>query len=304
MNPRYEKYIVICVAGQSNAVGYDESSVELTGLYQCKNPDRIKQLGFYGKDNLNLIDLSYCAQSMQDLRPHNNADSATPGTKGIHLPLANLMLEHIPEDYGVLMLPISYGGTAFTAGVDGTYDSTLKKPLETGSGEGTAILKWGKDTAYYQTLRDRIIYALNLHPENKFGGIIWCQGENDASNPEAHFPAFQEMTELLFTSLNEAGLGNRVPKGIWDKDIWYNMETVSYWYTLDGCIKIWNNYKAWNPKTYIEIPRNTDSNEINGTGQTASIRGAHFGNNSYANIIAPRVLNKLLERNAFPKNQM
>lgn len=302
MNQTYDKFIVICIAGQSNAVGYDESPVEFTGLYQSKNPNRIKQLGFYGSHNLEIIDLGYCAQSMQDLRSHNNADSATPGTKGIHLPLANLLLAHIPRDYGVLMLPISYGGTAFTSGCDGTYDSTLKKPLETGSGEGTAILKWGKNTAYYQTLRDRIIYALNLHPENKFAGIIWCQGENDAPNPEEHFPAFQEMTEELFNSLNESGLGNRLPKGIWDKDIWYNMETVSYWYTLDGCVKIWDNYKTWNPQTYIEIPRTTDSNEVNGTGQTASIRGAHFGNNSYANVIAPRVLNKLLERNAFPKN--
>lgn len=299
MNQTYNKFIVICIAGQSNAVGYDESPVEFTGLYHSKNPDRIKQLGFYGDNNLQIINLGYCAQSMQDLRPHNNADSPTPGTKGLHLPLANLMLEHIPKDYGILMLPISFGGTAFTAGVDGTYDPVLKKPAEIGSGEGTAMLKWGKDTAYYRTLRDRIIYALTLHPENKFGGIIWCQGENDASNPQDHFSAFQEMTESLFISLNDAGLGNRVPKGIWDKDIWYNMETVSYWYTLEGCVKIWNNYKAWNPHTYIEIPRNTDSNAVNGTGQTSANRNTHFGNNSYAKIIAPRVLNKLLECNAF-----
>ena len=191
MNQTYQKFIVLCIAGQSNAVGYDESKVEFMYLYQCKDPDRIKQLGFYGDDNLKLVNLNYCAQSMQDLRPHNNADTATPGTKGIHLPLANLLLEHIPKDYGVLMLPISYGGTAFTTGTDGTYDPTLKKPVEQGFGEGTTILKWGKDTAYYQTLRDRIMYALNLHPENKFAGIIWCQGENDAANPDNHYPAFQ-----------------------------------------------------------------------------------------------------------------
>ena len=68
--------------------------------------------------------------------------------------------------------------------------------METGFGGGTTILKWGKDTAYYYTLRDRIIYALSLHPLNKFAGIIWCQGENDASNPDEHFPAFQEITAM------------------------------------------------------------------------------------------------------------
>lgn len=299
MTQRNNKFVIICIAGQSNAVGYDESPVDFTGLYQCQNPGRIKQLGFYGDHNLKIIDLGYCAQSMQDMRPHNNSDSSTPGTKGLHLPLANLMIKHIPEDYGILVLPISYGGTGFTEGMDGTYNPILKKPSEIGSGEGTAILKWGKDTAYYRTLRDRIIYTLTLHPENKFGGIIWCQGENDAAKPEIHFSAFQEMTEALFISLNHAGLGGRVPKGIWDKDIWYNMETVSHWYSLEGCVKIWNNYKTWNPKTYIEIPRDTDSNEVNGTGQTAALRGAHFGNNSYANVIAPKVLSKLLECNAF-----
>ena len=299
MKKIYDKYIVVCVAGQSNALGFDESPVELTGLYACKDSNRIKQLGFYGDDNLKLIDLGYCAQSMQDMKPHNNADSATPGTKGIHLPLANLMLEHIPEDYGVLVLPISFGGTGFTTGEIGHYDSVLKKPSDKDIGQGTCILRWGKDYPYYETLRDRIIYALNLHPENKFAGLIWCQGENDEAAPKQQFEAFQSMSSALFQALNNAGFGNRVPKGIWDKDIWYNMETVSYWYTLEGCVEIWNNYRKWNPDTYIEIPRDTDSNEVNGTGQTAANRGAHFGNNSYATVVAPRVLNKLLERNTF-----
>ena len=299
MKKTYDKYVVVCVAGQSNALGFDESPVELTGLYAYKNSNRIKQLGFYDDDNLKLIDLGYCAQSMQDMKPHNNADSATPGTKGIHLPLANLMLEHIPEDYGVLVLPISFGGTGFTTGEIGHYDSVLKKPSDKGIGQGTCILRWGKDYPYYETLRDRIIYALNLHPENKFAGLIWCQGENDEAAPKQQFEAFQSMSSALFQALNNAGFGNRVPKGIWDKDIWYNMETVSYWYTLEGCVEIWNNYRKWNPDTYIEIPRDTDSNEVNGTGQTAANRGAHFGNNSYATVVAPRVLDKLLERNTF-----
>lgn len=303
MPQTYQKFVVLCIAGQSNAVGYDESPVEFTGLYGCQNPDRIKQLGFYGEDNLKLIPLSYCAQSMQDMRVHNNADTPTPGTKGLHLPLANLMLPYVPDDYGILLLPISYGGTGFTVGCDGAYNEELKKPASPGPGEGTGILMWGKDTAYYKTLRDRILYALNLHPENKFAGIIWCQGENDASSPDEQYTAFQEMTQALFTALNEAGLGDRTTKGTFDKDNWYNMETVSYWYTLEGCIKIWNNYKTWNPDTYIEIPRDTDSNFSNGTGQTAQNRGAHFGNNSYATVIAPLVLNKLLERNAFPTSK-
>lgn len=286
------KYVVICIAGQSNAVGYDESPVTYPD-YTCRDTDRIKQLGFYGNDNLNLIELDYCAQSLQNLKMHNRAGSDTPGTKGIHLPLANLLLDLIPEDYGLLLLPIAYGGTAFTAGENGEYDKELKKPREEGVGGGTVLLRWGKDTAYYCTLRDRIIHALTLNPENKFGGLIWCQGESDSEDADGHFKAFSEMTEALFSELNDAGLGSRVPKGTWDKDIWYNMETVAYWYSVGQCQTIWDNYKKWNPGTYIEIPRSTPSNEINGTGETSQTRPSHFGNNSFHDIIAPIVCKKL-----------
>lgn len=302
-NKVYDKYVIICVAGQSNAVGYDESPVDSNFLYSNKNKNRIKQLGFYGKDNLKLVDLEYCAQSMQDMRVHNRPNTTTPGTKGVHLPLANLMLDYIPDDYGVLVLPISFGGTGFTSGNAGTYSEELKKPTDTDekSGEGTVVLKWGVDTAYYKTLKDRIIYALNLNKGNLFAGIIWCQGENDKLNAAEHYTAFQAMATALFTALNDAGLQHRVPKGVWDKDIWYNMETTSYWYGVGQCQQIWNNYKTWNHNTYIEIPRTAESNVVNGTGQTTENKPSHFGNNSYQKIIAPRILQKMIDMNTFFK---
>ena len=297
----YDKYVVFAVAGQSNAVGYDESPVDEKFTYANRDTNRIKQLGFYGEDNLKLIDLGYCAQNMQDMRAHNRVGTETAGTKGIHLPLANLMLDYIPEDYGVLVLPIAFGGTGFTSGNAGDYSEELKKPTATGSGQGTVALKWGVDTAYYKTLRDRIIHALQLNEENLFAGIVWCQGENDSTNAEGHYTGFRAMTEALFTALNEAGLGSRTPKGTFDKDIWYNQETVAKWYNYIQCPTIWRNYQAWNPNTYVEIPRTTDSNDVNGTGQTASNRPDHFGNNAYQKVVAPRVLQKMIDMNTFAK---
>lgn len=298
----YDKYYVVCIAGQSNAVGYDESPVDTKFAYNNLDSARIKQLGFYGNDNLKLIDLGYCAQSMQDMRAHNRTGTPTAGTKGLHLPLANLMLDYIPDDYGVLVLPISFGGTGFTGGAGtGTYSDSLKKPTDAGAGEGTTAQKWGVDTSYYKTLRDRIKHALSLNENNIFTGIIWCQGENDKADAASHYSGFQAMTTQLFNELNSANLGNRTPKGTWDKDIWYNMETVSNWYTVGQCQQIWDNYKSWNPNTYIEIPRNTDSNAINGTGETASNRPDHYGNNAYQKVVAPRVLQKLIDMNTFPK---
>lgn len=299
----YDKFVVVCIAGQSNAVGYDESPVDDKFLYKSMDTKRIKQLGFYNSDNLKLIDLDYCAQSMQDMRNHNRKGDKYAGTKGIHLPLANLMLDYIPDDYGVLVLPIAFGGTGFTSGGNGNYSTELKKPTDTDnkSGNGTTAQKWGTDTAYYKTLRDRIIHALELHPENLFAGIVWCQGENDKTNASGHYAGFQAMTEALFQALNDAGLGNRTPKGTWDKDIWYNMETVSYWYSQNQCQQIWDNYKAWNAKTYVAIPRDTESNAVNGTGQTTTNYPSHYGNNAYQKVIAPRVLQKMVDMGTFSK---
>lgn len=308
---KYDKYMVVCVAGQSNAVGYDESPIDEKFIYKNLDNNRIKQLGFYGEDNLKIIPLGYCAQNMQDMRTKSDGNpiqdiNGVRGTKGIHLPLSNLMLDYIPDDYGVLVLPIAHGGTGFTGtATTGTYNPDTKKPNETGQGEGTGIQRWGSNTAYYQTLKNRIIHALELNEENLFAGIVWCQGENDQNNANDHYAAFQTMTQTLFDELNAhngGALKSRVPKKEWDKDIWYNMETIYSWYTRGQCRQIWDNYKTWNPNTYVEIPSTSfDSNETNGTRVTANNLADHYGNNVYQRVVAPKVLQKMIDMNTFAK---
>ena len=46
-----EKIYILCVAGQSNAVGYDESRIP-ADYTPSLTDSRICQLGFYGEDNL------------------------------------------------------------------------------------------------------------------------------------------------------------------------------------------------------------------------------------------------------------
>ena len=120
-----EKYMILCVAGQSNAVGYDESPV----IAQDRPDDaRVAQLGLYGEDNLRIIPLGVCAQNLQDMRPYGHPSNPGVGTKGIHLPLARLLLKEIPEDYGILVIPCAYGGTGFTVGEFGAYDEASMRP--------------------------------------------------------------------------------------------------------------------------------------------------------------------------------
>ena len=49
-----KKYMILCVAGQSNAVGFDESRIPEDYLGHFRT-ERIRQLGLYGEDNLKIM---------------------------------------------------------------------------------------------------------------------------------------------------------------------------------------------------------------------------------------------------------
>jgi len=284
-----KKYMILCVAGQSNAVGYDESLIASDYLSQFDR-SRIHQLGLYEDDNLKIIPLGACAQSYQDMRPFGNPQNPVPGqgTKGIHLPLSNLLLDEIPEDYDILVISCAYGGSGFTVGEEGGYDEKMLRPHP-------GILRWGSGSPYYRGMKDRIAYALNQNPDNRFLGVVWIQGEHDSNDAAGQIAGFKGMTEDFFGYFKEV-FPDRVYKGSWNRSIWYNVETVSHWYSQGQCPQIWEHYREWNPDTYVEIPRDTDSNEVNGTGITASIRACHYGNNAYLKVVAPKTAAKMRER--------
>ena len=222
------------------------------------------------------------------MRPYGHPSNPGVGTKGIHLPLARLLLKEIPEDYGILVIPCAYGGTGFTVGEFGAYDEASMRPAP-------GAWRWGVQSNYYRCMRDRIAYALDLNPENRFLGVVWCQGEHDSGDPAGHWRGFEAMTEDFFRFFGANYLG-RVYRGGWNRSVWYNVETVAYWYELEGCRTIWANYRRWSPETYVEIPRDTDSNEVNGTGITARVRAQHFGNDAFARVVAPRVAQTMAKR--------
>ena len=282
-----KKYMVLCVAGQSNAVGYDESEIPKDYMEKYGS-DRISQLGLHDGDNLQMIPLGPCAQNFQDMRPFGHPNNPGIGTRGIHLPLAKTLLRYIPEDYNILVIPCAYGGTGFTIGEWGNYH---EKELRPESG----IWRWGVESCYYKAMCARIRYALNQNPENLFLGMVWCQGEWDSENAKDQKTGFLRMTEHFFAEMRESH-PDRVFKGEWDKSIWYNMETVSYWHSYHECPQIWEAYEAWSPETYVKIPRSADSNEVNGTGITAKQRSAHFGNGSFEKIVAPAVAKVISKR--------
>lgn len=283
------KYMILCVAGQSNAVGFDESPVDKDYMGKFRTR-RLWQLGLWGEDNLQIVPLQACAQNFQDMRPYGNPGSTPgqPGTKGMQLPLGDLLLDRIPEDYDILVLPCAYGGVGFTVGETGTYDPKTRRPSE-------GRLRWGVQSPYYLALKDRLRFVLDQNPENRFLGVVWLQGEFDFEDGEGNIRGFTEMTRDFLVTFSQEYPG-RVYRGDWNRDIWYNVETTYYWYTQGDCPKIWAHYKTWNPKTYVEIPRDTDTNAVNGTGVTTAIRPAHFGNDAFYRVIAPAVAAKMENR--------
>ena len=303
-----DKWFIVCVAGQSNALGYDESPVSNV-ISKNLNPNRIRQLGLYDHHNLQIVPLTHHADAYENVTGRSNP--ATPdkkGTKGVHLPLANLLLNEIPEDYGVLMIGTAFGGTGFTNktrsnGLD-NYNAELKKP-NTYTVRKDGQYNWGKESAYFYGMRDRIKHMLDLNPENIFGGVVWIQGEEDYADPAGHKVGFTEMTTEFFRYFNEENEGkykNQVAKRVWDKDLWYCVETVNYFYDELNADAVWQNYRDFNMKTYVEIPRDTDSNAINGTsGPTTPMARGHFGNDAYTKVIAPRIFKKMSENGALIK---
>lgn len=293
-----QKYIILPIAGQSNAVGFDESVIkkDYVSSYAAAN---VCQLGYLEDDNLKPIPIGACAQNFQDMRPYGNPENFAPnlGTKGMHLPLGKLLSPYIPTGYNLIILPCAYGGCGFTYGeipTEGAYDKTTLKAAP-------GSWRWGLNSPFYRAMRDRISYLLDQNENNRLLSVVWIQGEFDKDDPDGQINGFNEMTEDFFTFF-QMKYPKRTVTRKWGKSIWFNVETASYWYQFEGCRKIWNHYKKWSFATYIPIPRETDSNLIGGTGITTKDIASHFGNDAFARVVAPRVASFLIQilKESFP----
>lgn len=312
-DPASDRYMVFVVAGQSNARGYDESPKH-TGPGETDAPTPgVYQLGLNGADNLKVIPLEAFTQDMESMERITDA-TGKKGVKSIHLPLAQLMLKQAPAGYNILAIPVAYGGSGFHSSLaTSTYNKQLMKPDQL-----SRKTRWGKGQAYYHTMIDRVKFTLNANPDNKFIGVIWCQGEEDMKDAcNLHYTAFSNMTEGFFNEINSSGLGQRCPRARAGKHLWYNFSTTPYWYdilpnpqTESGQAPnafrgaaLFGAYKVWNPDTFVHIPENYNyTNWINGTGSTMKQRGAHFGNNSYRNVVAPMVMECITENQGMSFN--
>lgn len=278
------KYMVLVVAGQSNATGYDQSPLDAEDL---TTPARALQLSYRNgpapKQNLSVIPLSWCADDVDARKRQKANESGQFGLKGIHLPLAKELLKHIPADYNVVVVPVSYSSSRFAVvpsmpNLDyGTYNSALMHPNDI-----TRYSRWGEQSAFFNTIVDRVKYLLNLDPGNKFLGVVWCQGENDNTNPNYQYTEFTKMAEKILTNLN-SGYGSRSAYGAIDKRSWYTYSSCSYWVDWrlgEDATGVFGGYKVWSPDTFIHSPFDLPSNPEGGAGAGKY----HFGKNAFRQI--------------------
>ncbi|MBQ0049289.1 MAG: hypothetical protein KBT12_03475 [Bacteroidales bacterium] len=288
---RNNKYVVLVVAGQSNAVGYDESVVTWEDLNT--EPGNIVQLGYVGDNNKKIMPLGHCAQSYQYTTMsglgnlESIADPTGTGTKGIQLPLAELIYKNktmVPEGYKLLVISASYGGHCF--------------------GDGN----WGVNSSNYTQMRDRVKYVLDLNEQNKYLGCVWIQGEFDAQNDaymNANLTGFPQMVEA-YNNYFASYASRTVIEGGFTKDIWWNMRSTAWWSGEIGGNSgyqaadrserfntILQKYQEWNPSTYITFPSDEYDTNQHWDGSLGSRPSSnwptHFGNHAYRVKIAPIV---------------
>nr|DAI15267.1 MAG TPA: carbohydrate esterase [Bacteriophage sp.] len=288
----YEKFVIVGVWGQSNAVGYDESVATLYDVPKYEN--RLFQVSCRD-DKLNIEPLTLCAKNIQnmesdvyrtDFTAQIKKSRAVFGlkdgryTKGIHLPLANLIADSIPDDYGVLIVPGAYGGQSIT----NFLKSTTNSP--------------GCAGGYYARFIKAIKKALEQGAQsdkNILAGIIWCQGEQDSG--EMSGLAYKEKFNALINDVKTdlASFANRTAFSSLDK-IWYCYEYPLHFKNQKYGRDILTAQKELlGISNYVKVD---DNHPTNTATYTSAIKEAHYGQNYFRTHIAPSVFKKLKENGA------
>lgn len=289
----YEKFVIVGVWGQSNAVGYDESVATLYDVPKYEN--RLFQVSCRD-DKLNIEPLTLCAKNIQNMESDVYNKSVFTAqikesrkvfglkdgryTKGIHLPLANLIASAIPDDYGVLIVPGAYGGQSITSFLKTTTSST------------------GCAGGYYARFIKAMKKALEQGAQadkNILAGIIWCQGEQDSG--EMSGLAYKEKFNTLISDVKAdlASFANRTAFNSLDK-IWYCYEYPLHFKNQKYGRDILTAQKELlGIDNYVKVD---DNHPTNTATYTSAIKEAHYGQNYFRTHIAPSVFEKLKENGA------
>lgn len=317
-----EYYFVIPVAGQSNMMAYGEG-LPLPDTLDAPHP-RIKQLarratvtpGGAACQYNDIIPLDHCPHDVQNMsginHPKADLKKGQYGTVGQALHIAKKLLPYIPEDAGILMVPCSRGGAAFTQGADGAFNAA--------SGATEASARWGVDKPLYQDLISRTKAALDKNPKNVLLAVVWMQGEFDLSSANyAQQPTlFAQMVKQFRTDL--VSYAAQMPDFNTSSVPWLCGDTTYYWKNLYPVQfeVVYGGYKTCQEPNVFFVPFMTDENGNNtptnepaedpdipaanyygaasrSTGNmVSSLRSSHFSSWARRDIIPARLASAIL----------
>lgn len=199
--------MVIIIAGQSNAVGYDESPWDENDTKHLPYCYFEAQKTHGGYQNAGAIPLwNPGVDSYQDMQSFGVGTR----TKGLHYELAKRLIGFIPDDYELEIWGWAMGMSGMCVGTAGSVDS---KNLPSGS------TKWNSDGALTLASGKRLnVHFKNIQAESKLIGFVWCQGEYDGREsvtPENYAAGFQAMADKL-QSIFQGDSGSGAPAGAID----------------------------------------------------------------------------------------
>jgi transposase InsO family protein len=329
-----EYYYVIPVAGQSNTC-FGEGQA-LPDTFDAEHP-RIKQLarrtntkrvGVTGNRACNfndIIPLDWCPHGVEDLtttdRSHGAAfaaDNRQYGAISFALSMAKRLLPSLPDNAGILIVPVTRGGSAFTIGTDQVYSTATGAPsTSTRWGVTGGLAANGGKTALYLDLRDRTKAALAKNPKNVLLGVVWMQGEFDQSGtPANHKSMFEAMVNDFRTEINASNRSQCLGLDA-TKVPWLCSDSVKYFQDLANFTTVYEGtYKnsSLSNVHYIRVGKDEQGNwtpsniptedpDVVVGGATiyfgsasrdssnwlSSARGSHFSSWAHRTIIAERM---------------
>lgn len=164
--------LIVIVAGQSNAVGYDETpwdADDIGAIPYCYFDSQKSHGGYTGAEPIPMYNPGI--DTYQDMQ---NVGSCGTRTKGIHYELAKRLIGLIPDEYELEIWGMAYGGSRLTGGNAGSVSGANLPENST---------KWNSDGALSIATGKRLgIHLSRIQPESKLIGFVWCQGENDGSS--------------------------------------------------------------------------------------------------------------------------
>ncbi|ENQ2070715.1 sialate O-acetylesterase, partial [Salmonella enterica] len=213
---------------------------------------------------------------------------------------------------GILMVPCSRGGAAFTMGDTGAFNAK--------SGATEASARWGTGKPLYQDLLSRTKAALDSNPKNRLLAVVWMQGEFDMSSAGyAQQPAqFAAMVKQFRTDL--ADHAAQMPDFKADNVPWICGDTTYYWKNTypTQYDTVYGAYKTCQEPNVFFVPFLTDENGHNtptnepaedpdipaahyygsasrtSANWVSSLRGSHFSSWARRDIIPARLASAIL----------